>query len=90
MQYFEDLHYTDDRAWQSAGKGLFPIPAWAKFYVDLGAAVTHANTEGIRQVAALSLPTRAYCSPLVAAGAIAQQASQYQAETTPVLQHFEK
>lgn len=90
MRYLDDLQYIDDRARQSVGKGPLPIPQWAKFYAGLGASVTHAKTEGIRKVAALSLPTRAYCSPFVAAGVIAQQASKYKVETTPVLQHFER
>ena len=90
MQYFNDLKYIGDRARQSLDKGPLPIPQWANFYAGLGASVARAKTEGIRKVAALSLPTRAYCSPFVAAGAIAQQASTFKVETAPALQHFER
>ena len=91
MRYFDKLWYLDGHAWKKNGSmGYLPIPEWARFYADLGRSLPIGNPEGIKRVAAISLPTRSYCSPFVAAGVIAQRASEHMAESGSVFQHFEK
>jgi hypothetical protein len=50
-----------------SGKWL-PVPDWAKFYLEIGAALPALEADGSRFVFAISIPIRAYAALLVAAG----------------------
>lgn len=58
---FDNLHYQINGTWQ-------PIPEWASFFLKLGSAVSCQNKPNTRFVLAISLPTRAYASVLLAGG----------------------
>lgn len=51
-----------------------PIPGWAKFHYALGAFTASQSVDGMRKFIALSVPTRHFCSSLVATGVISHLA----------------
>ena len=58
----------DFRYWTNGRK--LPLPAWSKFYLQLGAAVAQADNAQRTLVTALAVPTRSYAAVLAAAGAV--------------------
>jgi hypothetical protein len=60
---FEELKYRGPDGWE-------PLPAWARFLLEAGAAVaTHRAGDG-RLVVAVSVPTRAFAAALAGASAV--------------------
>lgn len=47
-----------------------PVPDWARFFIDLGAAMASINPGQSRVVAAVSTPTRAFAAALCAIGIV--------------------
>lgn len=53
-----------------AGTAKFAaLPEWCRFYLELGARVSLERIPSARSVVALSVPTKAFAAPLLAAGA---------------------
>ena len=50
-----------------------PFPKWARYYLELGSALSGYANEGRRFVAAITLPIRNFASSLIAAGIISSR-----------------
>lgn len=61
------LDYFDDEE-------LRRIPNWATYYYALGQLASSFTKEEVRYVVGVAVPTRAFCAPLVALGAVAGEA----------------
>jgi hypothetical protein len=59
---FSRLYYKED------DNRLIPLPAWAKFFLELGRALAAAENENFRYAVALALPTRSYAISLIGSG----------------------
>lgn len=46
------------------------LPYWARFYIELGSAISEYNVEQKRFIMALSVPTRSFAPPLITFGLI--------------------
>ncbi len=56
----------------SNGKWL-PLPKWACYYLELGAALSSYANQGCRFVVAITVPVRSFASSLIATGIIASR-----------------
>jgi hypothetical protein len=56
-------------------EGWLPLPAWAKFLLDLGFVLATQSNSGNRIVAGLALPIRSYAAPFIATSIIAGKLS---------------
>lgn len=57
------LYLNDDGKWEN-------LTDWAKFYIDLGCAISNYNNPGNRLILGLSTPARAYAAVLISLGII--------------------
>jgi hypothetical protein len=62
-EVFDNLYYRIDERW-------FPLPPWAKFYLELGNLLSQFDEKNRRFIAALAVPTRPYVSALISTGLI--------------------
>ena len=85
MNYFKQLSY---RATESSH--ITQLPTWAMYFVKLGQWVARSHINGSKTVATLSVPTRAFCSSLIAAGAISQLALVSEATKPPTSDNFQR
>jgi hypothetical protein len=66
----------------------YALPAWARFFVDLGTALgARSNGDNRRVIVATATPTRAFAAPLCAAGIVRVRA-EIPVATDPTT-HFE-
>jgi hypothetical protein len=65
-----------------------PLPAWARFFVRLGAFVARHDSEGRHLIVGVSVPTRSYAAAFTAAGIVAE--SYQELATDEVREHFER
>jgi hypothetical protein len=77
-----ELHFRDGRQWA-------PIPAWAKFFISLGAALSASYSPKRRIVAALSVPTPSFAAAFIALGRILSEPIS-EPEKSAVDAHFDK
>src|SRR3990170_3097794 len=63
----KSMFYFDGSAWVG-------MPTWARFYLQLGAALSNAPHDGSRCVVAIDVPTRAFAAALVSSGIIVVRA----------------
>lgn len=66
-----------------------PLPAWARFLLDMGFALATQDDPGNRIVACLALPIGSYGAPLIATGVIAGRFSLL-AQNNDALERFEQ
>jgi len=64
----DDLYYSDGVRW-------LMLPAWGRFFVHLGLALSAEFEDNARFVAALAVPTRSYAAALTALGVIVSRSS---------------
>jgi hypothetical protein len=77
----EDLYYWDGVRW-------LVFPAWAKFFIRLGAAISSQIAINRRLIAAVSIPTRSYAAPLAAFGVVVSRSSSV-VEQSSAPEHFQ-
>ena len=65
-----------------------PLPAWARFYLDLGASIAAEPATGAYFVVAISAPTRSFAASLIACGVVLASASRQSDGAT--VEHIEK
>jgi len=93
MGYLDNLFYIKDgsRDLQNGDSIDYlpiPLPDWAKFYGNVGEWIARSETASSRVVVALSVPTRSFCSPLLAAGAISYIAATFDPSKTTFREKF--
>jgi hypothetical protein len=75
-----NLHFEDSGEWYS-------LPEWAEYFIGVGKQLAFADNSRSRIVAAIVVPTRAYCAAFVCFGMVVSDAA---ARTAPsVTAHFE-
>jgi hypothetical protein len=76
----EDLYYRFNESWVK-------VPAWARYFFEVGLAAAAAQVPGTRFVLGLAVPTRSYAAALAACGVVVARASQPAEQSSPV-EHF--
>src|SRR5262249_48669464 len=75
----KDLFYRNKNKWVE-------IPAWARYFLDTGAAA--AAAAGHRLVLCLAVPSRSYAAALAACGIVTARAASLVEQSSPA-KHFE-
>ena len=78
---FDNLYYQENGS-------LFTLPAWAKFFLELGESLCHFEVNIFRFTAAIAVPTRTYAAAFIAGGLNCGRANHHHPESD--LEHFEK
>lgn len=76
----EELYYRFNESWVK-------IPAWARYFFEVGTTVTTAQVPGTRLILGLAVPTRSYAAALAACGVVIANASQPAEQSSPA-EHF--
>jgi hypothetical protein len=63
LDLFQNIYYSDQGIWML-------LPEWARFYLEIGAAIGSLASQEFPIVTAISVPTRAFAVALTAAGII--------------------
>lgn len=76
-----NLHFEDSGEWYS-------LPEWAEYFISVGKQLASADHSTSRTVAAIVVPTRAYCAAFVSLGMVVSDAAKRDRSSKAA--HFEK